>query len=155
MLEEASRNAGSMCVDNVSWVVSDDTLSRVDGVFDLVHSCIVFQHIDVNRGRTLFARLVDLLAPGGVAAIQITYAKARHADSFGQPPIAMPKADRGGVLRAFTRRLGGDPEMQMNAYPLGELAFMLQKRGVRSFHAEFTDHGGELGVFLFFARPAA
>jgi hypothetical protein len=45
--------------------------------------------------------------------------------------------------------------MQMNAYNLSELAYMLQSVGVRSMHVEFTDHGGELGVFLFFRKPAA
>jgi SAM-dependent methyltransferase len=156
MLEEAGRNATAMGVDNVSWVASDDQLSRVEGRFDLVHSCIVFQHIDVDRGRALFARLVDLLSPGGVAAIQITYAKAQYEANFGQPPAPEgTKGRAGGVLKVITRRFGGDPDMQMNAYALGELAFLLQRRGVPSFHAEFTDHGGELGVFLFFARPAA
>lgn len=46
-----------------------------------------------------------------------------------------------------------DPEMLMNPYNLSELAFMLQTAGVASFSVEFTDHGGELGVFLFFRKP--
>lgn len=147
MLEEAGRNAARMACTGTSWVLSDDTLSRVEGRFDLVHSCIVLQHIDVARGRELFRRLVGLVAPGGVGALQVTYAKAAHADRYGQPP---PPVQRSVVTRLF----GGDPEMQMNAYPLGELAFLLQQDGIPGFHAEFTDHGGELGVFLFFGRPA-
>ena len=45
-----------------------------------------------------------------------------------------------------------DPEMQMNSYSLNELLFMVQSAGARELHATFTDHGGELGVFLYFRR---
>ncbi len=43
--------------------------------------------------------------------------------------------------------------MQMNPYNLREILFCLQRFGVQRFYAEFTDHGGELGVFLFFQKP--
>jgi len=32
------------------------------------------------------------------------------------------------------------------------VAYLLQTAGIPGFHAEFTDHGGELGVFLYFQR---
>lgn len=152
MLSEARRNADTLGIKKAEWVLSDDELTAVQGRFDLVHSCITFQHIDVARGRRLFARLIELLEDGGVGAMQITYAKSRHADSFGQPPTAQPTG--GGRLRSLLRAATtGDPEMQMNAYPLGELAYLLQLAGIKQFHAEFTDHGGEWGVFLFFRKP--
>ena len=166
MLAEARRNADAQGIANVDWRLSDDTLSAVHARFDLIHSCITFQHIDIPRGRALFARLLALLAPRGVAALQITYAKSAHADAYGQPPRA-PEAPpvqkagyrgfvgrRAGVAESHTPPVGADPSMQMNAYHLGELAWMMQSSGVSGFHAEFTDHGGELGVFLFFAAPA-
>jgi SAM-dependent methyltransferase len=148
MLDEARRNVERLGTGRgVSWLLSDDTLSRVSGRFDLVHTFIVLQHIDVPRGRALFARLVELVGPGGVGALHVTYAKAYHAETFGQPP-ARPAA-------AGAPKPGADPEMQMNPYPLGDLAFVMQRSGIARFHTEFTDHGGELGVFLFFARPAS
>jgi len=161
MLAEAQRNAERQGLRNIEWLLSDDTLSALQQRFDLVHSCITFQHIDVPRGRLLFARLVERLAPGGVGAVQITYAKAYHADSFGQPPVPAEPAAKDYKLGAAIDRLGRsplnaaarDPEMQMNPYPLNELVFVLQTAGVRSFQAEFTDHGGELGLFLFFSKP--
>lgn len=166
MLAEARRNCEQAGLGNVELQLSDDSLSAVQGRFDLVHSCITFQHIDVPRGRRLFGRLIELLTEGGVGAIHITYAKARHPDTFGQPPAPPPPAPVPTVLDArnsVLARLGmgpraertGDPEMQMNPYNLSELTFMLQTAGVQSFNAEFTDHGGELGVFLFFTKPAA
>jgi SAM-dependent methyltransferase len=172
MLAEARRNCEQNGLRNVELMLSDDELSAVQGSFDLVHSCITFQHIDVPRGRLLFGRLVSLLAEGGIGAIQVTYAKAYHAGAFGQPPApALPPAAPPTPLPAASSMLNnlgamlgrislgprteppGDPEMQMNPYNLSELAFMLQTAGVTSFQAQFTDHGGELGVFLFFKKP--
>lgn len=164
MLAEARRNCDLHGLANVELLPSDDTLSAVTGSFDLVHSCITFQHIDVPRGRRLFARLIELLADNGIGAIQITYAKAYHPDSHGQPPAPPPPPEPTtkieGRAPALMRVVLGerpvppaDPEMLMNTYNLSELAFMLQTAGVKSFSVEFTDHGGELGVFLFFRRP--
>jgi hypothetical protein len=31
-----------------------------------------------------------------------------------------------------------------------EILFLMQSRGVQRFHTEFTNHGGELGLFMFF-----
>jgi hypothetical protein len=44
--------------------------------------------------------------------------------------------------------------MQMNYYDLNELLFIARQRGAERIHAEFTDHGGALGVFLFFRIAA-
>lgn len=178
MLAEAQRNAQARGQAQVEWVLSDDTLSRVEGQFDLVHSAIVFQHIDVDRGRRLFARLLACIAPGGVGALQLTYAKAYHPGSYGQPPsppppvasAAQPPARPGWWARLRSTRApapaaapaeapviapGADPEMQMNPYNLTEIAFMMQSAGIPHFHTTFTDHGGEWGVFLFFQRPVS
>lgn len=187
MLQEARRNCDEQGLDNVSLVLSDDELSAVEGLFDLIHSSIVFQHIEVARGRLLFRSLLDHLAPNGVAAIHVTYGKAYHPDTFGQPPVLSPAsaskpparawiAGRPGIgtLTRLWRKepsLGGkpagvecgrtppvtpvpDPEMLMNPYPLSDLAYLMQSAGVQHFHASFTDHGGELGVFLFFKRSS-
>ncbi|MET0384280.1 MAG: hypothetical protein ABW032_12745, partial [Burkholderiaceae bacterium] len=47
------------------------------------------------------------------------------------------------------------PEIQMNVYPLNEIFYLVQTTGIREMHVEFSDHGGELGVVLFFRRPPA
>lgn len=169
MLVEAQRNAEQVGLLNVDFLLSGDDLSTLPVDFDLVHSCITFQHIDIARGRSLFHQLVARLAPGGVGAIQITYGKTRHSETFGQPPAPAAVDPMPPPAPPLTRSLLGrisdvlkpasdpapeaDPEMQMNSYSLGELAFILQQAGVLSFQAEFTDHGGELGVFLFFKKP--
>jgi SAM-dependent methyltransferase len=168
MLAEAQRNAQAGGRHNVEFALSDDTLSALEGRFDLVHSFIVFQHIDVPRGRELFGRLVDLVDEKGAGAIHVTYGKAYHPDRYGQPPSPPPPEPpprRMGGLTGLLRRASdaaqeppapaapaGDPEMQMNIYPLNELFFVLHRAGVHQMHTVFTDHGGELGVFLFFRR---
>jgi SAM-dependent methyltransferase len=147
MLEEARANCRDFGVRNVALELSDDDLSRVHGQFDLVHSFIVFQHIAAERGKPLFARLLERIAPGGNGALHVLYSKSAYATSFG----VAPKSDAAPIV---ARETDVDPEMQMNAYGATELFFMLQRHGVHRVHAEFTDHGGELGLFLFFRAPA-
>lgn len=178
MLQEARHNCERHGLQGVELLLSDDTLSAAPGPYDLVHSCIVLQHVDVPRGRLLFRELVARVAPGGIGALQVTYAKARHARTWGRPPEPAPAAppparrpaplwrrwlglDAGhGPASAAPAPLppapapGQDPEMQMNAYPLNDLFFVLQQAGIAQVHTRFTDHGGELGVFLYFRRPA-
>jgi SAM-dependent methyltransferase len=182
MLEEARRNQSEQGIANAEFLVSDLSLSAInERQFDLVHSFIVFQHIDVGRGREFFARLLEHIAPGGMGAIHILYGKAYHPDRFGQPPSMtripsmvdplMPSGVRGWLLRFYRRyrdrraplptdaavqaQTHTDPEMQMNPYNLSELHFLLQQAGIRRLHTELTDHGGELGAFLFFQKPLA
>jgi SAM-dependent methyltransferase len=150
MLLEARRNCDERELRNVKLLASDDTLSALNGSFDLIHSCIVFQHIPVERGRALFAKLLQHLRPGGVGAVQLTYSKARFASTHGlapAPPATMPAPDASAQLVAA----GADPEIQMNPYNINEILFLMQCCGVQRFHVEFSDHGGELGIFLLFS----
>jgi hypothetical protein len=127
--------------------MSDDALSTLHGMFDLIHSCIVFQHIPLERGRAIFAELLRHLRPGGVGAIQLTYSKTRFASTHGIAPPLPPSLE----MSARPSATGSDPEIQMNPYNINEILFSMQSHGVQQFHVEFSDHGGELGVFLFFA----
>lgn len=40
----------------------------------------------------------------------------------------------------------------MNYYNLSELMFILQREGVQRVCSEFTNHGGALGVYMFFQK---
>ena len=111
----------------------------------MIHSCIVFQHIAADRGRLIFRNLLKHLAAGGIGAFHLLYSKSRYADTYGTAPPAIVQVE------ALTPRPSdADPEIQMNPYNLNEILFLMQSAGIRRFHADFTDHGGELGVFLFF-----
>lgn len=187
MLAEARNNCREHGVDNAIFVKSDDVLSGVTGLFDLVHTAIVLQHIDPHRGTQIVAELLARIMPGGLAAIQLTYGKAYHAETLGAiPPLEPPRVEPPMMVAAkatpWLRKLFGrppmagqvevvveafaasaaealvieapakDPEMLMNPYDLNVLFFMMQSAGVTDFHTEFTDHGGELGVFLYFRK---
>ncbi|MGP0084073.1 MAG: methyltransferase domain-containing protein [Steroidobacteraceae bacterium] len=147
MLQETQRNCDERHLRNVRLLLSDDDLSALTGEFDLIHSCIVFQHIPVERGRAIFSRLLQHLRPGGVGAIHMTYSKTRFASTHGTAPPA--PATPGAPASLFAA--DADPEIQMNPYNINEVLFLMQSRGVQQFHVEFSDHGGELGVFLFFS----
>ncbi len=146
MLQEARLNCQEQRVDNVRLFESDDALSTLSGSFDLIHSCIVFQHIPVARGRIIFSKLLQQLNSGGIGAIQLTYSKAHFESTHGIAPSEMTNA-RTRKPRSVAE---ADPLMQMNPYNLNEILFLMQRRGILQFHTEFTDHGGELGVYLFF-----
>ena len=185
MLAEADRNCKIHRVSNVKLAKSDDELAALSGTYELVHSAIVLQHIEPERGLKLFSRLLDLVSPGGIGAIHVTYAKAIHARSGGVPPPVLPKINQEPAAAAAKRSTspqrasffrisafpsmtvsvapatvdpqstptGRDPEMQMNSYNINKVLFLLQQSGVKRFITDFTDHGGELGVFFFFQRP--
>jgi SAM-dependent methyltransferase len=173
MLAEARSNCDRLGVKNVTLARSDDELSEAEGDFDLVHSAIVLQHIEPARGRGLFAQLVARIQPGGIGALHLTYAKAAFADRYGAPPPAAPapppaqprpvRGVLGGLLgsrwspplQQQAQARDADPEMQMNIYPMNDVLFVVQRAGVKRIHAEYTDHGGELGMMLYFSRPAA
>lgn len=149
MLQEARNNCREQCVTNVTLIPSDDSLSTVSSEFDLVHSFIVFQHIPVHRGRLIFRNLLNRLASGGVGAIHFLYSKSDCAATYGMGPATSPVD---WSLRSTPAR-SEEPKMQMNPYLMNELLWFMQAEGVQRFHADFTDHGGELGVFLFFQVP--
>jgi len=164
MLAEARRNCDRYGAKNVKLVASDDELSAVDQQFDLVHSCIVIQHIEEQRGLRLFDQLLRRVAPGGAGAIQVTFGWDIYRDTYGvvPPPKPAPPPKWHHPLSQWLRRrtapaptppAGADPEMQMNFYNFSQLMFLLHRAGVATVHSEITDHGGALGAFMFFRRP--
>ncbi len=160
MRAEARRNCDARGLTQVTLAPSDDGLSALEGTFDLIHSVIVFQHIEVGRGHALVARLLERLRPGGIAALHFTYARASHEATYGQPPPVNQTAPaKRSAWRLFQRTpaplpavAAADPEMLMNPYPLNEILFSAQRHGVKHSYVEFTDHGGEWGVILYLLR---
>ena len=146
MLQEAQRNCDERQLRNVQLMLSNDGLSNLKGSFDLIHSCIVFQHIPAQRGRKIFSKLLQHILPGGVGAVQLTYSKTRFAPTHGVAPQEIPSSKTAPQVMPTD----SDPEIQMNPYNINEILFLMQTHGISRFQTEFTDHGGELGVFLFF-----
>lgn len=150
MLEEAARNCHEQKLTNVHLIRCDDSLAAIGGTYDLIHSFIVFQHIPRARGRVIFTRLLQYLGPTGIGAIHFTYSKSHFSATNGLPPQSPSFLAPVAPLASPCV----DPEMQMNPYNMNEILFILQSAGIKRVRAEYTDHGGELGIFLFFQRSS-
>lgn len=146
MLDHARALLDRHGVTNVELVSvqGDDTLARVSGPFDLVHSVIVFQHIPVARGLELVKRLVALAGDRGVVVLHVLYDSPFRR--------AWPRRVLSRLLRPLRRRRGRPPEIQMNPYPLNAVFGLLQTAGVRTLRVELTDHAGHLGATFLFRK---
>lgn len=144
MLSQAEMLLARQGVTNVELVKGDDTLSRVSGPFDFIHSLIVFQHIPVSRGLGLMKRLIALAGDRGVIVLHVLY-----ENPFRRTwPIRF--ASR--ALRPFRRLRSRPPEIQMNPYPLNAVFGLIQEAGVQAFRVELTDHAGHLGATFVFRK---
>lgn len=141
MLTECQRNVEERGRPNVELVASDDELTALSGTFDFIHSVIVFQHIPASRGLRIVERLLEHLEPKGVVALHFKYHPYREAG-----PVARLVHDARMELRERLRRQG---RMQMNAYPLNEIFWLMQRSGLNQCHVRFSHHGRDQdGVLL-------
>jgi SAM-dependent methyltransferase len=149
MLAEAHRNCAEQGIENVRLV--GPGLGPAIGMFDFVHSFTVFQHIPAPEGERILSDLLAHLEPGGLGALHFT------------------TAQRASPLRRFVRRLRwttpamhalanllkgrpGEPLMIMDHYDLGRIWNVLHAHGCDRAHVLATDHGGQLGVLIFFEK---
>src|SRR6185369_10701730 len=79
MLVHARRNAESAGLHNIEFINSEDLAGLAPGEFDFICSLLVFQYIPAAAGYEILRALMALLAPGGVAAIQVTFRQPRSA----------------------------------------------------------------------------
>ena len=147
MLAEAKRNCAESA--NILLTKSDDTLSRVSGKFDLVHSYVVLQHIPINRGMQLTQKMLELVEDGGVAALHysiqrtLTPLKAlvygiKHHVPFGRQ-----------MMNLIQKRDWNLPVMQMNNYPLPELLHCFERNGFENLIIVPERHSVALTVWIF------
>ena len=156
MLAEAGAEAQRLQVHNIRFCRSLDEVAGERGTYSFVNSYIVLQHVQPKRGLAYVATMLELLAPDGFAALHATYAREKDRANAGERPLGSRMLQLvGGPLSDLSRRLRRRaPRMQMNPYPLNKLLFMVQDCGARTVHAEFSNHGGHLGVTLFFSKSA-
>jgi len=157
MLHEARKNCQERRINNVCFLTSDDNLSLLPYQYDFIHSFIVFQHLPVKRGEYLFQRLIDHLADEGIAVIHFTYARDQMSYKrklfflISQIKKYIPFAKRG--INLIRGRNIFAPDMQMNVYNLNYLFYIIQKNHIQNCYIEYTNHGGELGVLIYFQKP--
>jgi trans-aconitate methyltransferase len=152
MLAESERNCERDGIVNVTLLKSDDGLTKLSGRFDFIHSFIVFQHIPVHRGELLLQKMLASLADGGVGALHFTYASTMPAwkRALRRARAVVP------YLHNFANVVQGlpfgTPNMQMNEYDTKRLFLLLQQNGCHRIHVRFSNHGGFLGLMLFFKK---
>jgi trans-aconitate methyltransferase len=118
-----------------------------DARFDFILSLIVFQHIAVRRGEQLLHALLERLAPGGAAAIQLTFRRA------GSPLRRLARRVRARVplVHTLAQRLRGEramPYMEMNEYDLDRVTAIFRAHGCTIEQMLPTDHGGIEGAIV-------
>ena len=148
MLNEARRNALDADAGNIDFVLSDDLLSRLEGNYDFVHTFIVLQHIPVARGEVIVRQLIARLAPGGVAALQMPFARKVGALRTLAGHLAVRVRPLYMLANLFQGRPWNEPPMQMNRYNMNSLFELLFECGISQATAEFLREGGNVGAYL-------
>ena len=136
MLAEAAANCERQGIENASFVKSDDTLSRLDGDYDFINSCLVLQHIPVTRGMQVIGALLSHLAPGGVITLQFPYRcdAPRLARALVRLRYRLPVLNH---LRNLLRgRPWNEPAMQMHTYDLEAVIGSCRQTGVDRLYLE-------------------
>lgn len=156
MLNEARKNClRNNDVANVYWIRSDDKLSKVSGTFDFVLSLIVFQHIPPPRGEMILKSIVDRLDPGGVGVLHFTYSSRVPRVAFLRAVQwvrrYVPLANN-FVNLTVRKKPFFYPLMQWHNYNLNNILLILQEKSCELSYLIFTNHGGHLGVILFFQK---
>lgn len=149
MLEEAGRNSANRKID---YLLSDDTLSRVEGTFDFVNSCIVLQHIPVTRGMALLTQLLARVRTGGGCLIQLS--TKRNYSWWRELRYQIRHAVPGG--QAMMNLLGGraadSPVMAMNEYSLDSVLRLFRAHGFEEMLVRYEQHHGDIENAIIFAR---
>lgn len=151
MLEEAERNARRFDLSNLEFIKGDETLSKIKGKYDFIHSFIVFQHIKPKIGERIFERLVESLDENGIGVLHLTYAdtqtsasQKKRARLYRDFPVAYK-------IRNTILRRADEAPFPMYLYDLNRIIAILQRNDCHRCAARFSYHGIE-GVVLFFQK---
>jgi ubiquinone/menaquinone biosynthesis C-methylase UbiE len=150
MLKETTVNCKKLGINNVSVEKSDDTLSRITGKFDFVHSFIVIQHIKPTIGEKLFTRLVEVLNDGGIGVLHVKYANPGSLGSriryflYREFPIVYK-------IRSLVLGAKKEPLIPVYNYNLNNMFKILQELNCHKITVRFSDHG-HYGVSIFFQK---
>jgi SAM-dependent methyltransferase len=82
MLAHARQNAEKARLRNVTFLDSDELAGLPQNEFDFVCSLLVFKYIPPSVGYRLIRTLINVLAPGGIAALHVTF--GRHGATVGR-----------------------------------------------------------------------
>jgi SAM-dependent methyltransferase len=152
MLQHATKICAEQNISNLQLIQCDDSLSRVSGQFDLVHSFLVFQHIPRKRGEAIFSKLLDLLSENGVGAVQFVYERQDPVliRMMGTVRKQIPLFH--GLANVMYGKAFSAPLMEKNVYDLNRILAILDRKGCRNVAVRFQGRGKLRGVLVIFQK---
>ena len=151
MIEESKKNCNEQSICNAKFIISDDNLSALNNKFNFLHSYIVFQHIIPKRGLLIFKKLIKNLEHGGIGVVHFTYAR----DSYQKYIVHFLKNKipfLTNIINLIKKRNFFYPQMEMFTYDLNKISLILKGNNIKEFYREYTNHGGILGVYIYFKK---
>ena len=141
MIRHATENCAVADISNAAFCQSAEVLGMLapEGI-EYLNFFIVFQHIPEGLGLTIFATLLKAMNPGGIGCVHFV---TSNLDQDGRAVWVNPVPIDGDVVG-----------MQMNSYALSSITRTMYQSGIRTFQADFEQHGVHLGVILFFRKAA-
>jgi SAM-dependent methyltransferase len=121
MLAHARENVEGANLANVQFILSDELTTLTPASFSFICSLAVFQHVPASLGYGAIRSLARLLAPGGVAAIQLC---------FGGP-ITANRIRRMAAHRTRRTTTNLPFATQTNVYNEGRVVACLKAAGVQ------------------------
>jgi SAM-dependent methyltransferase len=152
MLAHARRNAQRAGLGNITFIQGDELAGLRDGQFDFICSLLVLQYIPPRVGYAIIRGLLRLLAPAGIAALQVTFerpgaALRRLARAIPRRSRVEPRAIEGPGDRP------GPSYLQMNEYDDRAVHREIEAAGAREIGRFPTRHGEATGAVLIIQKP--
>lgn len=150
MLDETSQNCKNFGLENVSFIQSDDTLSKLTEKVDFIHSFIVIQHIKPKVGELIISKLIDALEDGGIGVLQTQYCNPSPLSSriryyFYREFSFVYK------FRNFVLRKKNEPLIPVYEYNLNHIFRLLQEKNCHQCFVRFSEHN-HYGAVIFFRK---
>lgn len=152
MLAEARANAEQKGISNVVFQQTEEFLAAKEPKFDLLHSSIVFQHIEPKLGLEILQKMLDRLEPQGIGVLQFTYKnpsstveRLRFA-AYRDIPFVYS-------LRNLIKGQKNEPLMPMYVYDLTEVLTVVRTSNCSGCLLRFSDHGF-YGAVVYFQKQS-
>lgn len=150
MLAEARVNAEQKGIANVVFQQTEEFLAAAEPKFDLLHSSIVFQHIEPTLGLEILQKMLDRLEPNGIGVLQFTYKNPSRTierlrfRAYRDIPLVYR-------LRNLIKGQKNEPLMPMYIYDLTEVLTTIRTSNCDGCLLRFSDHGF-YGAVIYFQK---
>ncbi|HUF48474.1 MAG TPA: class I SAM-dependent methyltransferase [Vicinamibacterales bacterium] len=153
MLEALRAEAAARGVTNLTIERAADFWSNLEPRFDFVNCYLVLQRLAPAGGLALVRALLDLLLPGGIAAIQMPY---RSRAPRAARALRWARTHLPGTNAAVNLARGlpaGEPFIPTNAYDVDEILQIFRDARFPATHVVFDDHGDLDSVIVMGEAP--